>query len=127
MGYGGLDGLAEATLVVTLMALLSGTIKTVEDMEKVTSLECFAVLPETKQKARKNSKASRYISVLDPRSTHGFRESIRSLTSRLENAMKEKKEKNPFWLPAAWQVRENPRWLSIWPNSWRKMGTMCCL
>lgn len=94
VGYGGLGGLAAAVLVVALMVLLSSTIKTVEDMERVSSLECFAVLPETKQKARKNSKASRYISVLDPRSTHGFRESIRSLTSRLENAVKAKNAKS---------------------------------
>lgn len=86
VGYGGLGGLAVAVLIVGLMALFSNTIKTVEDMEQVSSLECFAVLPETKQKARKNSTASKYLSVLDPRTTHGFRESIRSLASRLQNA-----------------------------------------
>lgn len=89
VGYGGLGGLGLAMLIVGLMALLSNTIKTVGDMEKVSSLECFAVLPETKQKARKNSTANKYLSVLDPRTTHGFRESIRSLTSRLQNAMQE--------------------------------------
>ena len=81
--------MAVAVLIVGVMALFSNTIKTVEDMEKVSSLECFAVLPETKQKARKNSAASKYLSVLDPRTTHGFRESIRSLTSRLQNAMQD--------------------------------------
>ena len=75
--------------IQTPTALFSNTIKTVEDMEQVSSLTCFAVLPETKQKARKNSTASKYLSVLDPRTTHGFRESIRSLTSRLQNAMQE--------------------------------------
>ena len=89
VGYGGLGGLGVAVLIVGLMALFSNTIKTVGDMETVSSLECFAVLPETKQKARKNSTASRYLSVLDPRTTHGFRESIRSLTSRLQNTMQE--------------------------------------
>lgn len=89
VGYGGLGGLGLAVLIVGLMALLSNTIKRVEDMEQVSSLTCFAVLPETKQKARKNSTASKYLSVLDPRTTHGFRESIRSLTSRLQNAMQE--------------------------------------
>ena len=89
VGYGGLGGLALAVLIVGLMALFSNTIKTVEDMEKVSSLECFAVLPETKQKARKNSAASKYLSVLDPRTTHGIRESIRSLTSRSQNAMQD--------------------------------------
>ena len=89
VGYGGVGGLMLAALIVGLMALFSNTIKTVEDMEKVSSLECFAVLPETKQKARKISAASKYLSVLDPRTTHGFRESIRSLTSRLQNAMQD--------------------------------------
>ena len=89
VGYGGVGGLMLAALIVGLMALFSNTVKTVEDMEKVSSLECFAVLPETKQKARKNSAASKYLSVLDPRTTHGFRESIRSLTSRLQNAMRD--------------------------------------
>ena len=93
VGYGGLGGLALAVLIVGLMALLSNTIKTVEDMEQVSSLECFAVLPQNKQKARKNSTASRYLSVLDPRTTHGFRESIRSLTSRLQNTLQEKNAK----------------------------------
>lgn len=89
VGYGGLGGLAMAVLIVGLMALFSNTIKTVGDMETVSSLECFAVLPETKQKARKNSVASKYLSVLDPRTTHGFRESVRSLTSRLQNALQD--------------------------------------
>lgn len=93
VGYGGLGGLALAALIVGLLALFSNTIKTVEDMEKVSSLECFAVLPETKQKARKNSTASKYLSVLDPRTPHGFRESIRSLASRLQNATQKENAK----------------------------------
>lgn len=93
VGYGGMGGLCLAVLIVCLIALFSNTIKTVEDMEKVSSLECFAVLPETKQKARKNSPAGKYLSVLDPRTTHGFRESIRSLTSRLQNVLQESNAK----------------------------------
>lgn len=87
VGYGGLGGFLLAVLIVVLMALFSNTIKTVEDMAKITSLECLAVLPETKRKARKNSTANLFISVRDPRVSHGFRESIRSLSSRLQTTL----------------------------------------
>lgn len=93
LGYGGLGGLMLAVLIVGLMALLSNTIKTIDDMAAVSSLECLAVLPQTKQKARKNSVANRHLSVLDPRTTHGFRESVRSLTSRLQTALQGKNAK----------------------------------
>ena len=89
LGYGGLGGLALAVLIVGLMALFNNTIKTAEDMEKISSLECLGALPEARQKARKKSSASRYISVLDPRSPHGFKESVRALDVRLRDALKQ--------------------------------------
>lgn len=87
---GGGGGLFLAACIVLLMALLNNAIKTAEDMEKLTSLDCLGALPEVKQKARKNSAGSQYVSILDPRTPHGFRESMSSLAVRVRTAMGEK-------------------------------------
>ncbi|HIS52643.1 MAG TPA: P-loop NTPase [Candidatus Onthomonas avicola] len=89
LAYGGLGGLTLATLIVGLMALFNNTIKTSEDMERLSHLECLGALPEVHQKARKSSAVSRYFSALDPRSTHGFRESVHALEVRVRAAMEE--------------------------------------
>ena len=86
---GGGGGLCLAAALVLLMAFLNNTVKTTEDMERFSSLECLGALPEVRQKARKNSTASQYVSVLDPRTPHGFRESINSLVLRLRSVMGE--------------------------------------
>lgn len=86
---GGFGGLVLACGIVFLIAFLNNTLKTTEDMERFSSLDCLGALPEVKQKARKNSVASHYISVLDPRTPYGFRESMSSLTVRLRTALRE--------------------------------------
>ena len=88
--FGGLGGLLLASAVTLAAVLLNNTLKTTEDMERFSSLECLGALPDIKQKARKNSAASRYVSVLDPRTPHGFRESMGSLDIRLRAAMRER-------------------------------------
>lgn len=93
VGYGGLGGLAVAVLIVGFMAFFNNTIKTAEDMEKLSSLPCLGALPEVRQKARKNSQVKRYISVLDPRTPHGFRESMHALEARLRDLMAQQKAK----------------------------------
>lgn len=88
---GGLVGFVIAALITLMTALLNNTVRTIEDMERISSLECLGALPEVTQKARKKSVTRRYISVLDPRTPHGFRESMRSLSVRLRAAMKKRK------------------------------------
>lgn len=90
---GGVGGLFLASMIVCLMALFNNTVKTTEDMEKITSVEYLGALPTVHQKARKNSNAARYISALDPRSTHGFRESVRALDARLRTTLQEHEAK----------------------------------
>ena len=91
--FGGLGGLLLASAITLAAVLLNNTLKTTEDMERFSSLECLGALPDIKQKARKNSAASRYVSVLDPRTPHGFRESMGSLDIRLRAAMREREVK----------------------------------
>lgn len=87
LGYGGLTGLACAIVIVGFMALFRNTIKNREDMEQFSSLPCFGALPLVKRKARKMSKESHYLSVLDSRTPHGFRESMHALEARVKNTL----------------------------------------
>lgn len=90
LAYGGLGGLAVAALMVGLMACFNRTIRTAEDMERLSSLECLGALPEIRQKARKSGVVSRYLSARDKRSPHGFRESVHALDLRTRAAMQER-------------------------------------
>ena len=69
-----------------LMALARRTARTPEEMKKITSLRCLAMIPRVRFKERKTQKEQK-ISVLDPRLSYGYRESLRALELRLENAM----------------------------------------
>ena len=69
LAYGAFGGLLVASILTLVWALLNNTVKSAEDMERFTSLECLGALPAVKQKARKNSAVSQYVSVLDPQDT----------------------------------------------------------
>ena len=90
LGYGVMGGVCLTALIVGLVALFNNTIKTAEDVEAVSSMVCLGALPEVHAKARKKSAASRYISVLDPRTSHGFRESVRAMDVRFRDALDER-------------------------------------
>lgn len=90
LAYGILGGLTVAVLIVALMACFNRTIRTAEDMERLSSLECLGALPEVRQKARKSGAVSRYVSASDPRGPHGFRESMHALDLRTRTAMQER-------------------------------------
>lgn len=90
LGYGMMGGLCLAALVIGLVALFSNTIKTTEDMESISSMVCLGALPEMHAKARKKSTGSKYFSALDPRTTHGFRESMRAINARFGDALAER-------------------------------------
>lgn len=86
-GYGVLGGACAAALVVGLIALFNNTVKTPGDLESISSMVCLGALPEVRSKARKRSTASRYISALDRRVPHGFRESARAMGARIRDAL----------------------------------------
>lgn len=79
---GGLLGI----FLLGLMALARKTARTPEEMKKITSLRCLAMIPQVRFKARKQNRKQK-ISVLDQRLSYGYRESLRALELRLENAM----------------------------------------
>ncbi len=88
-GYGVMGGACAAALVVGLIALFNNTVKTPGDLESISSMVCLGALPEVRSKARKRSTASRYISALDRRVPHGFRESARAMGARVRDALAE--------------------------------------
>ena len=90
LAYGAFGGLLVASILTLVWALLNNTVKSAEAMERFTSLECLGALPAVKQKARKNSAVSQYVSILDHRTPHGFRESVSALAVRVRSALKEK-------------------------------------
>ena len=92
LAYGGLFGGLAGCVILGIMALLRKTARTPEEMQKVTSLRCLAMIPRIRFKARKKG-AKQKISVLDTRLSFGYRESIRALGLRLENAMKKENGK----------------------------------
>ena len=73
LAYGAFGGLLVASILTLVWALLNNTVKSAEDMERFTSLECLGALPAVKQKARKNSAVSQYVSVLDLRGQNDAR------------------------------------------------------
>ncbi len=93
IGVGALGGLLVVSIVFLLIALLNNTLKTIEDIERFSNLDCLGVLPEVKQKARKNSRTDPLISVLDQRTPYGFRESMSSLALRIQTALHAKNGK----------------------------------
>lgn len=82
---GGMVGM----LILGILAFLKRTAKTPEDMKKITSLKCLAVLPRVKLKVRKKN-SQRRISVLNPQTPYDFRESVRALQLRIDVAMRKR-------------------------------------
>ena len=92
-GYGIMAGVGVAALVVGLMALFNNTIKSDEDLESISSMACLGALPEVRAKARKKSVAARFVSALDRRAPHSFRESARAMGVRVRDALLERDAK----------------------------------
>lgn len=87
-GIGGLLGI----FILGVMALVRRTARTPEEMKKITSLRCLAMIPEVHFKARKKN-TRHNISVLNRRLSYGYRESVRALELRLENIMEKEGRK----------------------------------
>ena len=75
-------------LILAAYAYLKRTVKSSEEMARITSLKCLAALPATRLKARKNGNNLQSLSVLDRRTPYGYKESVRALQIRIEVAMK---------------------------------------
>lgn len=89
---GVLIGTTISVLVLGSMAFFRKTVKTIDEMKRITSLKCMATISKVKFKARKIQKQSR-ISVHDRRISYGYKESLRSLQIRLERAFNKEKNK----------------------------------
>ena len=86
LALGGGAGALAGILILGLTALFRRTARNPEEMQKITSLRCLAMIPQVRFKARKKQKKKK-ISVLDKRLSFGYRESLRALEIRLENMM----------------------------------------
>ena len=84
---GGAAGVFLGLAFLGLTALFRRTVRSTEEMKKITSLRCLASVPYVRMKAR-NAKKVRPLSVTDRRISYGYRESIRALQTRIEKAMK---------------------------------------
>ncbi len=93
VGYGIFGGLCVTVLVIGLLVLFNNTIKTPEDMGRISSMPCLGALPEARLKARKKRSVPRLISALNPRATHGFRESARSMGVRVADVLVKREAK----------------------------------
>lgn len=92
VGMGAGIGIIIGLAFIGCMALFKKTVKNPEQMHKITSLKCLAMIPKVKYKAR-NKKSLMQISIFDHRTSYGFKEGMRSLQIRLERLMKREKHK----------------------------------
>lgn len=92
VSLGVLIGAAIGLIILGSMAFFRKTIKTVDEMKRITSLKCMATIPKVKFKARKTQKLKR-ISILDRRISYGYKEGLRSLQIRLERAFDKERNK----------------------------------
>ncbi len=87
LAMGGAGGAVIALVILGLSALMRRTARSPEEMKKITSLRCLALVPHVRSKARKTQKL-RSLSVTDSRVPYGYKESIRALQVRVEKAMR---------------------------------------
>ena len=92
LATGGAAGLVLGLFILGLLALFRRTARDPEEMKRITSLRCLAMIPYMPVKARRSQKRQS-ISVLDARTPHGYRESMRSLRLRLLRQMEQAGQK----------------------------------
>lgn len=86
LARGGLAGIVVSCGILFLLGLMRKTVRTQEELKKITNLRCLSVMPAVHPKARRKEKEN-YLSVLDRKTPFEFSESIRALQLRLERAM----------------------------------------
>lgn len=89
---GGAAGFMVMAGFFTLISLFKKNVCTAEDMKKITSLRCFALLPDVRFKAR-GKKKGQTVAPMNKRIPYEYRESIRSLQSRVMKALSDKQGK----------------------------------
>ena len=89
---GFLVGVVVSCVILGIYALFRKTIRREEDFREVLNMKCLGVVPQVKFKAHKQ-KIDRSISILNDKTGRPFRESVRSLSLKLERRMKEKGQK----------------------------------
>ena len=72
LATGGAAGLVLGLFILGLLALFRRTARDPEEMKRITSLRCLAMIPYMPVKARRSQKRQS-ISVLDARTPHGYR------------------------------------------------------
>lgn len=85
-------GMLISILFIGGIAFFRRTVKTSEEMQRITSLKCLATIPYVRFKAR-NTKKEKQISILDHRISYGYKESLRSLQIRLERIFHRERQK----------------------------------
>lgn len=85
-------GLLVSLVILVLLSIFRKNVCTKEEMRKITSMRCLAMLPRVHVKAR-TKKRTMQISFLNPSMPHGYTESIRVLKNRIVKAMESNDQK----------------------------------
>lgn len=85
-------GLLVSLVILVLLSIFRKNVSTKEEMRKITSMRCLAMLPRVHVKAR-TKKRTMQISFLNPSLPHGYTESIRVLKNRIVKAMESNDQK----------------------------------
>lgn len=85
-------GMLLSMAILLLLAIFRKNVCAKEEMRKITSMRCLAMLPRVHVKAR-TKKRTMQLSFLNPSLPHGYTESIRVLKNRVVKAMESKNQK----------------------------------
>lgn len=85
-------GMLLSMAILLLLAIFCKNVCAKEEMRKITSMRCLAMLPRVHVKAR-TKKRTMQLSFLNPSLPHGYTESIRVLKNRVVKAMESKNQK----------------------------------
>ena len=88
---GAVVGVLIVIVILMAMALSRKTIRSEEDLQEITNVPCFGIIPIVHFKKRKNAMPGDKLVLFDnSRTSSGFQESIRSLRTRFEQELNEK-------------------------------------
>lgn len=85
-------GMLLSMAILLLLAIFRKNVCAKEEMRKITSMRCLAMLPRVHVKARTKKRTMQH-SFLNPSLPHGYTESIRVLKNRVVKAMEAKNQK----------------------------------
>lgn len=85
-------GMIISVMMLTLYAVFRKTIRKVDDFQSVLNMKCLGVMPQVHFKAHKKS-INQDVSIINAKTGRPFRESVKSLSLKLDRQMKEKNQK----------------------------------